>query len=304
MRVDHLFIIGVVADKPAGPNEKNNVDITLKQMKILADKHRSKCKYITSYAIKYANDFRSFIDPINMTTSDDESAFMTKYNPGKLQTALQDMIVPKEALVAYTFEPEEIEATSKERVGVYLIGNLDREDFVLEALWIDPIVGLLKDKLEFSKIDKLCLIACGAARRGVSSKDNKLPNDVNTRTDTKTQNANEKCYLYQLCKALAAGPKPLTPMIAGWDGFVEIAGADKDIDAGVEGGVGEADAGKKIIELPKSDKRDRPARVFARPSGKPHAELGGSTGTNKRVISFRNGKPTWHLQQEGWSDKA
>jgi hypothetical protein len=160
----------------------------------------------------------------------------------------------KNGLVNYGFEPWELESVGvHERIGIYLIGNYSREDEVLESMMVEPVAFLIKN-LELPKIDKLCLVACGAARVGTSTKDNK-------KYLTANQNANEKCFIYNLCQHL----HPLTPMIAGWDGYVEVSTSSHPHGA----------TGSKFTQQ----------------------------GVQKRVIQFKGGKPEWQLKNAGWSDK-
>ncbi|MFC6486403.1 hypothetical protein [Nitratireductor sp. GCM10026969] len=248
MRVDYLFVVAIVPAVPTTQVERELVEDAHACMAALVSKYKHKCRSVMSLAFKYPKNFNSFLD----WSIDDKSYIHSGIqNMGEFATVDSHL---SNSLVNYGFSPSELDdIKSTERVGIYLVGNYDREDLVLETMMVEPVARMIKS-MGLPKIDKLCLIACAAARVGVKSKENK-------KFPKHSQNANEKCFIYNLCQNLA----PLTPMIAGWDGYVEVSTPSHQ-----HGELGSKFTGDKV---------------------------------QKRVLHFRQGEPQWLLQAAGWSDK-
>jgi hypothetical protein len=249
MRVDYLFIIGIVAENPASSTERMVKKDTEECMAALFAKYAARSKSTMSLFFEYPSGYSAASDWEAEPKTYMQQGADLRGSTKKINNNLNGGLVP------YGFAPDELNGISpNERIGIYLIGNYVREEGVLECMMVEPVARMIKN-LGLPKIDKLCLVACGAARVGTSSKDNKKFPNV-------TQNANEKCFVYTLCRALA----PLTPKIAGWDGYVEVSTPEHQ-----KGSTGSKFTGE---------------------------------GVNKRVIQFVDGAPRWQLNNAGWSDRA
>lgn len=261
MRVNYLFIIGVVPSVPNGISEKSLKEDTLSCMNALLERHRKKCASVVCMAFEYANNFQSFlaadIDDRNFMTAFDEAS-------GAFRSINE---CNRGGLVKYGVHADELDSVSPDEcVGVFLIGNYDRDEGVLESMAVAPIAAMLAS-LNLPRIDKLCLVACSAGRVGKTTKDNKLTPVLLNADTQKAQNANEKCFIYALCQKLNG--LGLQPLIAGWDGYVEVTTPE---NSGAQAALG------KLIT------KD------------------GDKVSQKRVIQFTGGKPTWHLNTAGWSN--
>lgn len=259
MRVNYLFVIGIVPKSPAGMGEADVRKDTLACVDAIFDRHKAKCKSVASYAYEYVGGFQSFLE-----WSVDDKSYMPDFAPEHGQLRHIDNWF--NGLVPYGYRVDEVASAIQpnELVGVYLIANYERKTGVLESMMVEAVAGMLAS-LGLPRIDKLCLISCGAGRVGTKDKQNKMSAEKLNASGTAAQNANEVCFVYQLCCHLQQ--HGYAPMIAGWDGYVDVV-----LDRGV-------DYGRKKKFDTKKDK-----------------------DSLKRVIQFSGVRPTWHLATTGWSE--
>lgn len=254
MRMAQLFVISILSDDPG-----SNKD-TLACASALAEKSKLKCKNITLVEISYPDDFNMF-NPIDSDT--------------KLKSSLASKITNESLTMT----------TGADMVGAYVLGNFYRKAYVLEAL-LTPVVAKAVKSVVGDRLDKLCLVACGVSRHGKTTKDNNTFPPGND-----TQNSGERCFIYDLCVELQK--LNLTPIMAGWDDYVEVAYASRGNEGAIASVPGYAEvqnSGKKVVTVGETT-------AFASTLS---AEL---RNQHKRVIKFVQGRPTWQLQMAGWSQK-
>lgn len=173
-------------------------------------------------------------------------------------------------LVTYQFpfaEQGDITGTNPD-TGVYVVGNCSYTSGTLEHLTPAFLAGIIKD-CGPKQIRKLSLVACNSMR---------VPQDKRA------------SYAELLAQELAKSPGPLTPMVAGWDKYVEVivSGIPRLRETAKEG-VFEQDGnvGRKIVGV-SSNKRD-----FA----KNHPE-------SKKVLQWSASEGKVLPVDKGWSDKT
>lgn len=254
MRVAQLFIISILSDDP-----DTNKD-TRACAAALMEKSKLKCKNIALVEVSYPDSFNM----MNPVSSDSH-----------LKTATVDKITNESLTMT----------TGADMIGAYLLGNFYRTAFVLEALATPSLAKAVRSAVG-ERLDKLCLVACSVSRHGKSTGDNKTFPPGND-----TQNSGQKCFIYDLCVRLQE--LGLTPIMAGWDDYVEVAYTGRENKGAIATVPGHAEAqnsGKKVVTV-------EGTTAFA--STLP-TEL---RNQHKRVIGFVQGRPTWQLQMAGWSQK-
>jgi hypothetical protein len=169
------------------------------------------------------------------------------------------------AMIEMKGDPE-----TKGDVGVYILGNFCRLDGHLENYSATALAGMLQ-LVGFEEIRKLCLIACHAAAEAKG-------------------NVNKASFLDLLCKELL----PLTPMIAGWDSYVDVMapGTDrfKSSTQQFTDQEKQSNTGSKIASAGSTHVND-------------YVKTNKMARGHKRAVQWQGNKMVPVLLDGGWSDK-